>query len=83
MAESTAGTGRYYCNHCDEKVSKTLYFAHKKLYYNHTTEEWIKSVDCHQEDQPDGDDIDFTFSDSDSGMCSIYCKYIDYSNFIT
>jgi hypothetical protein len=49
MAESI-GTGRYYCNHCDEKVSKTLYFAHKKLIL-------LKSADYHQEDQPDGDDI--------------------------
>ena len=57
---------RYYCNHCEEKVSKTLYFTHKQLYYDHTTEEWIKRDD---EENQSGV-ADFTFSDSDNGMCS-------------
>lgn len=72
MRSSTSGSiarasntrkGRYYCGHCEEKISKTLYFRHKRLYYNPDSEEWISS----KETQVDNNDmvVDFTFHDDD------------------
>lgn len=31
---------RYHCGHCNEKVSRTLYFQHKKLYYSASEKTW-------------------------------------------
>ena len=30
----------YFCEHCDDYVSKTLYFKHKRLYYDRKTKIW-------------------------------------------
>ena len=35
-------TKRFYCGHCDQEVSRTTLYAHKRLYYNRTTREWSK-----------------------------------------
>ena len=35
-----SGTKKYFCGHCKRFVSKTLFFKHKKLYYDHKTKQW-------------------------------------------
>lgn len=30
----------YFCGHCKEEVSKTLFFQHRKLYYDKRNGEW-------------------------------------------
>ena len=63
LSRITAERGKgehYYCNHCQEKLSKTLYYAHKRLYYDAVLNEWAI--------QPSEERIDensFKFSDSD------------------
>ena len=77
--------GRYYCNHCGEKVSKTLYYAHKKLYYDVTLKQWRSGVACTSgtggqcaKDKNEHDN--FTFSDSDSTELSeLISHYMYYS----
>ena len=32
-----------YCPHCDKHVSKTTFFAHKRLYFNLSSRKWSKS----------------------------------------
>lgn len=34
---------RYYCGHCDQEVSRTTLYSHKRLYYNRTRREWSKA----------------------------------------
>ena len=51
---------RFYCGHCDEKVSKTLYYQHKKLYYCSTNKSWIRPSRTTSPDPPE----DFRLSDS-------------------
>ena len=31
---------RHLCGHCDEILSKTLYYKHKQLYYSHKEKKW-------------------------------------------
>ena len=57
---------RFHCGHCNEKISKTLYFQHKKIYYNPSTQVWKKSTTV-----PSGSNADveeFTFSESEMEM---------------
>ena len=35
-------TKNFYGGHCDQEVSRTTLYAHKRLYYNRTTREWSK-----------------------------------------
>lgn len=46
----------YFCGHCNEEVSKTLFFQHRKLYYDKRNGEWkterVMSMDL-------GEDFDF------------------------
>ena len=30
----------FYCSHCDERLSKNLYFQHRRLYYSYRTRKW-------------------------------------------
>ena len=32
----------YSCGHCNEEVSRTTFYAHKRLYYNRSTKEWSR-----------------------------------------
>ena len=34
MATNTMKSKFIYCGHCDKEVSRTKYYAHKRLYYN-------------------------------------------------
>ena len=29
-----------FCPHCDQLVSKTTFYRHKRSYYNHSTKQW-------------------------------------------
>ena len=44
MAErsSLAGAKRFFCEHCDQELSKTSYFKHKKLFYDKKCRTWKK-----------------------------------------
>ena len=33
---------RYYCGHCDEYLSKTVYFQHRRLYFEVKCQKWSK-----------------------------------------
>ena len=33
---------RYFCGHCDENVSKTLFFEYRKLFYDKLAKRWRK-----------------------------------------
>lgn len=33
---------KYFCGHCNRKLTKTLYFKHKKLYYDIRAKSWNK-----------------------------------------
>ena len=61
----------YRCEHCGERLSKTVYYQHKKLYYNKSTRRWLqrKTGDATSKVQPprDGDRTmsDFQFSDDE------------------
>lgn len=35
-------SSRYYCGHCEQKLSKTLFFQHKKMYFDKATNTWRK-----------------------------------------
>lgn len=52
---------RFYCEHCGEKVSKTLYYQHKKLYYTAEKQQWEQEVALSHASA----DEDFTFSDEE------------------
>ena len=59
------------CGHCGEKISRTLYYQHKKLYYSTATKTWKKRDDLVK--WPDLEQYDeFTFSDTESGSMTIY-----------
>lgn len=57
----------YYCGHCKEEVSKTLYYQHRKLFYDSELNIW---ADCTSEDPRTVDsETDFSFnSESDTGV---------------
>ena len=40
--EAETKTKRYFCGHCEETVSRTTLYAHKRLYYNRTIRQWSK-----------------------------------------
>ena len=43
MASSSSNRKVYFCEHCQQELSKTLFFSHKKLYYNTKLRKWQKS----------------------------------------
>lgn len=57
---------RFYCGHCKEKISKTLYFHHKKLYYEADTQQWQVAAPAQGTSTSMCEYKDFTFSDSES-----------------
>ena len=60
--------GRFYCEHCGEKVSKTLYYQHKKLYYTVDKQQWEKNSDEVSHGVASKEDEDFTFSDHEESF---------------
>lgn len=55
-----SSTKLYFCDHCEKLLSKTLYYKHKKFYYDRNSEKWRKEMVHYVED-------DFDFSESDPG----------------
>ena len=49
---------RLYCPHCDEQLSRSLYYQHKQLYYDSTQHEWKK----YRPTTPTVSDVNFEFS---------------------
>lgn len=41
MERST--TKRFFCGHCNQNLSKTVFYQHRRLYYNIALNEWSKS----------------------------------------
>ena len=35
-------SSKYLCGHCDQRISKTLYYEHKKIFYSQETRAWRK-----------------------------------------
>ena len=68
---------RFHCGHCGEKISKTLHFQHKRLYYSSSTRSWSSdrykdecvpsSLQVHDSmDTTTSQEVDeFSFSDSE------------------
>ncbi len=57
---------RFYCEHCGEKVSKTLYYQHKKLYYTADRQHWERKTN--DESFHLASEEDFTFSDHEDNI---------------
>ena len=60
----------YWCEHCKEFVSKTLYYQHKKKYYSTQTHTWSngnKQFEGHKFEYED-----FVFSDEGKPPLTIY-----------
>ena len=57
---------RFHCQHCGEKISKTLYYQHKKKYYCLRTGSWKRDSSETSRQDPEAEFADFTFSDSES-----------------
>ena len=55
-------TRLYFCDHCEKLLSKTLYYKHKKFYYDKNRKTWTKNI-IHYE----VDDFQFSGSDPESG----------------
>ena len=59
MATAFASSNRkvYFCGHCHQELSKTLFFSHKKLYYNKRLKKWQKDII-----QADANEVEFVLS---------------------
>ncbi len=55
---------RFHCEHCKEKISKTLYYQHKQLYYSSATNSWTCDIAAsgHRAEE------EFSFSDDEMGI---------------
>ena len=55
-------TGRYFCGHCNRQLSKTLFFRHKRMFYDRKARKWsdVKVISENIAAEP------FTLSDSDA-----------------
>ena len=57
MASST--TKRYFCDHCEQELSKTSYFKHKRLFYDRTSERWQKERVHYNDSSEDFKEFEF------------------------
>lgn len=63
----------FYCEHCDETLSRSAYWKHRKAYFNPTTNEWTKKEPSEHDtfSQTDNseltDSLNFDYSSSDEG----------------
>lgn len=49
---AAGGSKRFYCRHCEQEVSKSTLYSHKKLYYDKRAKLWSKHRICY-----DGDEV--------------------------
>ena len=56
---------RFHCGHCSQKISKTLYYEHKKLYYSTVENVWVKKTKI---DSTNDLQEEFDFSDTDGEL---------------
>jgi len=40
MSSAVGSKTKRHCGHCDQSLSKTVYFHHKRLYYDKSKKEW-------------------------------------------
>ena len=75
MASSSSTSKKvYYCEHCKQELSKTLFFSHKKLYYNTRLRKW-------QKQRVKVVERDFTlFESGGGGECSDEFIFSDHSS---
>ena len=59
---------RYHCEHCDEYISKTLYYRHRSLYYDKHARKWSKERVHEVLDGSDCFDVDIDIDDSDDDV---------------
>lgn len=64
MIRKKRSYSRRYCPHCDEEISKSAFYSHRKLYYNPETGSWNSKTNCREEVFNRKDDTD----SSSSGM---------------
>ena len=62
-------TKRYLCGHCNEWLSKTSYYNHRKLYYDTKARNW--STNCVGRDDDDWED--FRFGDDVPSPDKVFC----------
>ena len=67
VATSSATVGKYLCGHCNQKISKTLYYQHKKLFYSASTKSWKKEIKgiTQRKEVNSPEPQDFRFSDDE------------------
>lgn len=67
-SKSLVDRRRFYCEHCGEKISKTLYYQHKRLYYSYDRQEWelSKKVVGSEMTNSRSRSPDFIFSEDDT-----------------
>ena len=43
LAKMADSRGKRFCGHCEEYLSKSVYYRHRRLYYNKSTQQWGSS----------------------------------------
>ena len=81
-SDNTLYSNRYFCEHCGERISKTLYlyYQHKKMFYSPSSQIWTSDPGTSSMSQisvsdPQSYSKDFTFinpDDDDSFETGIY-----------
>ena len=54
MADNASGNKlgkRKLCGHCNEEVSNSLFYRHKKMYYDEQRKQWCKEPVAHRYDE--------------------------------
>ena len=60
--------GRYYCGHCCRFLSKTLFYQHKRLYYDRLSKKWSSIPVAYSEleaEEVSGDAFSLSHSESE------------------
>ena len=60
---------KVFCEHCSTYLCLKTFKAHQKLYYDDTTESWIKKLCTEEIDEWDDEDDDFHLLDPTSEPC--------------
>ena len=70
--EERLGRKRVHCPHCDDYISKSLFYQHKHLYYDENKQEWRSNDDSIV--APASTFVSFEFSptlDMEDGMIAV------------
>ena len=61
----------YFCGHCSKELTKTLFFQHRKLFYDRKTRKWSQQKVF---ESILGNDFDFTESENSIESCK--CEFV-------